>query len=156
MCLSRNLLGSAADTVNAHVFSPDSSFQLAALRFSLLPLPGCSFRGHRHVGICFCLGVSRPSPPLQPARSWRHNPLCCLQYGCSKGNLHIINTAAAWGNHPEVVSNYCRYFLAQMRVIRQTAPVKRRRSLCHPHRSVLSESTKQFHMCYDGVVVRDK
>ena len=132
--------------MKARIFSPDSFLQLTFLGVSPLPLPGCSSRGRRHTGLCFCLGISPPSPPRQPGRSRRRNPLCCLQYGCCKGSFHTINFAAAWGKHPKVVSNHCRYFLTQMGVSRQSSPVDRRRSLCLPHQSVPSEATKQFHI----------
>ena len=142
--------------MDARIFSPDSPHQLPVLGVSPLPLPGCSSRGCRHADFCLCLGVSPPSLPRQPGRSRRRNPFCCLQYGCRKGSLHIINTAAAWRKRPEVVSDRCRYLLAQMGVSRQSSPVDRRRSLCLPHRSVASEATKQFHMCCDDVVIRDR
>ena len=90
-------VGSAADPVNAGVFSQDSSPWLAVLRVSLLPLPGYSSRSHRQGYFCFCLGVSQPSPPRQPALSRRRNPFFCL---------HIISTTAAWGNPLEVVFDH--------------------------------------------------
>ena len=139
-------VGIATDPINARVFSPDSSHQLSVLGFSLLQLPGGSSRGHRQADSCFCLDISPPLPPRQHGRSRRRNPFCCLPYGCRKGSLHIINTASAWNKRPEVVSDHCRYFVAQMWVIRQSSPVDRRWSLCLPHRSVTSEATKQFHM----------
>ena len=37
--------------------------------------------------------------------------------------LYIINTAIALVYRPEVVSDHCRFFLAQMGVIRQPSPV---------------------------------
>ena len=146
----------ATDPVKARTFSPDSPHQLTVLGVSPMPLPGCSFRGRCHAHLFFCLGVSPPSLPRQPGRSRRRNPFCCLQYGCRKGSLHIINTAAAWRKRSEVVSDHCHYFLAQMGVSRQSSPVDRRRSLCLPHRPVASEATKQFHMCCDDVVIRDR
>ena len=148
--------GIVTGPVNARIFSPDSPHQLPVLGVSPLPLPGCSSRGRRHADLCFCLGVSPLSPRRQPGRSRRRNPFCCLQYGCRKASLHIINTASARRKRPEVVFNHCRYFLAQMGVRRQSSPVDRRRSLCFPHRPVASEATKQFYMCCDDVVVRDR
>ena len=105
-------VGIVTDPVKARIFSPCSPHQLTGLGVSPPPLPGCSSRGRRHGDFCFCLGVSPPSPPRQPGRSRWRNPYCCLQYGCRKGTLHIINTAAAWRKRPEVVSDHCRYFLA--------------------------------------------
>ena len=101
-------VGIVTDPVNARIFSPDSSLQLTVLGVSPLSLPGCLSRGRRHADLCFCLGVSPPSQPRPPGRSWRRNPFCSLQCGCRKGSLHIINTAAAWGKCPEVVSDHCR------------------------------------------------
>ena len=110
------MFGIVTDPVDAGIFSADSPHQLLVLGISPLPLPGCSSRGHRHADLCFCLGVSPPTPPRQPGRSRRRNPFCCLQYGCRKGSLPIINTAAAWRKRPEVVSDRCRYLLAQLGV----------------------------------------
>ena len=141
--------------MNACIFSPDSPHQLTVLGVSPLPLSGCSSRSCRHGDLCFCLGVSLPSPPRQPGRSRRRNPFCCLQHGCRKGSLHIINTGAAWGKRPEVVSDHCLSLLPGVNgVIRQASPVDRPRFLCLPHRSVASEATRQFHMCCGGVVIR--
>ena len=137
-----SIVSIGTDPVDARIFSPDSPHQLPVLGVSPLPLPGCSSRSRRHADLCFCLGVSPPSPPRQPGRSRRRNPFCCLQYGCRKGSLHITNTASAWRKRPEVVSDRCRYLLAQMEVSRQSSPVDRRRSLCLRHRSVASEATK--------------
>ena len=150
------IVGIGIGPADARIFSPDSPYQLPVLGVSPLPLPGCSSRGRRHADLCFCLGVSPPSPPWQPGRSRRRNPFCYLQYGCRKGSLHIINTAAAWGKHPEVVSDRCRHLLAQMGISRQSLPVDGRRSLCLPHRSVASEATKQFLMCCDDIVIRGR
>ena len=111
-----SIFGIVTDPVDARIFSPDSPHQLLVLGISPLPLPGCSSRGHRHADLCFCLGVSPPTPPRQPGRSRRRDPFCCLQYGCRKGSLQIINTAAAWRKRPEVVSDCCRYLLAQLGV----------------------------------------
>ena len=144
-CFKEPFIGIVADPMNARVFSPDSSHQLTVLSVSYLPLPECSSRDHRHTGLSFFLGISPPSPPRQPGRLQWPNSLCCLQYVCRK-SLPIINTAAAWGKRPEVDSDHCRYFLAQMGAIRQSSPVDRRRSLCPPHRSVATEATNRFHM----------
>ena len=142
-----SFVGIGTDPVGARIFSPDSPHKMSVLGVSPLPLPGCSSRGRRHADLCFYPGVSPPSSPRQPGRSRRRNPFCYLQYGCRKDSLHIINTAAAWRKRAEVVSDHCRYLLAQMGVSRQSSPVDRRRSLCLPHRSVAGEATKQFHMC---------
>ena len=83
------------DPVKARIFSPDSLHHLNVLGVSPLPLPGCSSLGRRSADLCFCLGVSPPSPPRQPGRSRRRNPFCCLQYGCRKRSFRIINTTAA-------------------------------------------------------------
>ena len=149
-------VGIVTDPVNARISSPDSPHQLTVLGVSPLLRPGCSSRGRRHADLCFCLGVSPPSPSRRPGRSRRRNPFCCLQYGCRKGSPHIINTAAAWRKRPDVVSDHCRYFLAQIGVIRQSSPVDRRRSFCLRDRPVASEATEQFHMCCDDVVIRDR
>ena len=74
-------VGVVTDPLKARIFSPDSPHQLTVLGVSPLPLPGCLSRGRRHADLCFCLGVSSPSPPRQPGRSRRRNPFCCLQYG---------------------------------------------------------------------------
>ena len=42
-----------------------------------------------------------------------------------------------------------------MEIIRQPSPVNRRRTLCPPHRSVASEATKQFYVCFDDVVIQN-
>ena len=107
-------VGIVADRVDVRVFSPNSSLRLTVLLVSLLPLPDCSSSGHRHADLCFCLGSSRTSPPLKLSHSRRRNPLCCLQYDCRKGSLHVINTTTVtWRNHSEVVSDHCRFFPAQ-------------------------------------------
>ena len=121
--LKEPFVGIVTDPVKARIFSPDSPHQLTVPGVSPLPLPGRSSRSQRHADLCFGLGVSPPSPSRQPERSRRRNPFCCLQYGCRKGSLHIINTAAAWKKCPEVVSDHCRYFLAQMGVSCQSSPV---------------------------------
>ena len=126
-----SIVGISIGPADARIFSPDSPYQLPLLGVSPLPLPGCSSRGRRHADLCFCLGVSPPSPPRQPGRSRRRNPFCYLQYGCRKGSLHIINTATAWGKRPEVVSDRCRYLLAQMEISQQSLPVDGRRSTGH-------------------------
>ena len=141
--------------MDARIVLPGSPHRLPALGVSPLPLPGFSSRGRRHADFCFCLGVSHPSPPGQPGRSRRGNPFCCLQYGCRNGSLHI-NTAAAWRKRPEVVSDRCPYLLAQMGVSRQSSPIDRRRSLYLPYRSAASEATKQFHMCCNDAMIRDR
>ena len=147
-------VGIVTDPVRARIFSPDSPLQLTVLGISPLPLPGRSSRGC--ADLCFCLGISPPPPPRQHGRSWRRNLLCCLQYDCRTGSLHIINTAAAWRKRSEVVYDHCRYFLAQMGVSRQSSPVDRRRSVRLSHRSAASETTKQFHMYCDDVAIRDR
>ena len=134
--------------------SPYSSLQLTVLCDSLLPLPGCLSRVHRHAELFFGLGVARPSPPQQPALLRRRNPIFRRQYGCYKGGLHI-NTVAAGGYRPEVVSDHCRP--AQMGLIRQSSPVDSRRTLYPflPQRSAASEATLQFYSFCQDVVVRD-
>ena len=133
---------SIANPLNARVCSPDSSLQLTVLRISILPLPGCSSPSHYRVSTCFFLGVSPPTPPRQPALSRRRKQPRCLQYLCYKCSLLILNTASPWVYHPTLVSGYCRYFLAQMGVIRQPSPVDKRWSLCPTHQSVASEAFK--------------
>ena len=63
-----------AHPVNARSFSPDSPHQLTVLGVSPLPLSGYSSHGRRHADLCFCLGVSPPSPPRWSGRSGRRNP----------------------------------------------------------------------------------
>ena len=142
---------SVTDPLNMRVGSPDSSFQLTALRVSLLPLPGCSSRGHRHVELCFGLGVT----PLCPPRACTlaaAQPALLFAVRCCKGSLHIINTAAARGYRPP---NHCRYLLAQMGVVRQPSPVDRRRFFSPSHWRVASKATKQFYICYGVVAVQN-
>ena len=92
------LEGSVADSLNARVFSPDSPLQLTTLRVILLSLSGCSSPGHRHVDICFCLASPiHPRPGSLCSRGGPTRPAVCSMYGCCKGSLHILNTAAAWG-----------------------------------------------------------
>ena len=54
-------MGIVADTVNARVFSSDSSHQLTILGGSPLPLAGCSSRHHRHTDFSFRLGIPAPA-----------------------------------------------------------------------------------------------
>ena len=86
------IVGIGTDPADARIFTPDSPHQLLVLEVSPLLLPGCSSRGRRHTQLCFCLGVSPPSPPRQPGRSWRRDPFCRLQYGCRKDSLHMTSS----------------------------------------------------------------
>ena len=92
--------------MKASISSPDSPPQLTVLGVSPLPLPGRSSRGC--ADLCFCLGVSPPYPPRQHGRSRRRNLLCCLQYGCRKGSLRIINTENALRWPPITVDTFWR------------------------------------------------
>ena len=134
------------DSLIMCVYTPESSLQLTVLPVRLLPFSGVSSRSHHHVEYYVCPGVVPPLPPRQPALLRWRNQLCCLQYDWCKYILHIINIAAAWGCHPEVVHKHCCYFLVLIRVIRQPSPSDRRRSLWPPHWYLRAKRMSSLHV----------
>ena len=121
----------------------------------------CRFQAARLAAIAMLISASAWASPLQPrpgslvARGGAIRSAVCsmavvkavstsstlLPLGGNALRWSPIAVATCWRNWGSVIS---------------LRPVDRRRSLCLPHRSVASEATKQFNMCCDDVVIRDR
>ena len=122
----------------------------------------CRFQAARLGAVAMLISASAWASPLHPrpgslvARGGATRSAVCRMavvkaLSTSSTLLPLGGNAMRWS--PIAVATY---LLAQMGVSRQSSPVDRRRSLCLPHRSVPSEATKQFHMCCDDAVIRDR
>ena len=49
--------------------------------------------------------------------------LPCSHFGLSEGRFYLVDSAFAWGIHPEAVPNSVRYLLSAVRIGRQTLPI---------------------------------